>query len=107
MFVNDVLKQIRSLFEKYIQEEIQSTQFKNAITIILRKSNKKNNSYLKMYEFMKLLDTLSKILKLIVLKRRDYVVEMQNILSNTQMRIRKHKSINTTLQFITKKICII
>ena len=107
MLVDDAFEQIRSLFEKCIQKKIQSTQFKSAITIILRKSNDKDYLDFKTYKLIALLDTLSKILKSIISKRFRYVVEMHNTLSNTQMKTRKHKSTNTILQLITKKIHII
>ena len=104
MLVNGAPEQIRSLFERCIQEGIQSTQFKSATTIVLRKSGKKNYSNLKAYRPIALLDTLGKILKSIVSERLRYAIEMYNILSSTQMGARKHKSVDIALQLITEKI---
>ena len=81
--IDNVSKQIYSLFEKYFQKSIQLTQFKSAITIVLRKSNKKNYSNAKVYKSITLLNILSKILKSIMSKRLRYVVEIANILLNT------------------------
>ncbi len=83
---------------------MQLSYFKKAITIMLRKSRKKNYSKLLFLKFIALLNTLDKILKSIILKRLRYVVKTHNILLNTQIRVRKQRSINTTLQLITKKI---
>jgi len=79
---------MRSLFAKCIKKRIQSTHFKKVVTIVLRKSSKKN--YLKLFVFrsIALLDTLKKTLELIVSKRLRYVVEEAKTLSNTQMKAR-------------------
>ena len=74
---------------------------------MLRKSKKKNYSKSLFFKFIALLNTLNKILKLIILKRLRYVVKTYNTLFNTQMRVRKQHLINITLQLIIKKIYII
>ncbi len=51
-----------------------------------------------------LLNTLSKILKFIIFEHLWNVVEVYNSILNIQMKTCKHKSINTTLQLIIKKI---
>ncbi len=62
--------------------------FKKTITIMLRKLKKKD--YLKSsFRFIALLDTLNKMLKLIILKRLYYVVKVYNTLFDIQIKIRK------------------
>ncbi len=51
-----------------------------------------------------LLNTLSKVLKFIIFEHLQNVVEVCNSILNIQMRVCKHKSIDTTLQLIIKKI---
>ncbi len=80
--VDSILEQIYFLFKRYFQKSIQSAQFKNAITIVLRKSDKKNYLSAKIYKSIALLDILSKILKSIVSKYLRYVVETTNTLLN-------------------------
>ena len=99
-----IIKQIRSLFDRCIKEGIQSSHFKRVFIIMLRKSGKKNYTKLSSYRSIALLNTLNKMLKLIVLKRFRYAVEALSTLLNTQINARKQRSINTILQFITKKI---
>ncbi len=70
----------------------------------MQKSDKKDYFNAKTYKLIVLFNTLSKILKFIIFKRLQNVVEACNLISNTQMKVCKHKSINTTLQLIIEKI---
>ena len=86
---------------------MQLSYFKKTITIMLRKSRKKNYFKSLFFKFIALLNTLNKILESIILKRLCYVVKMHNILLSTQIRVRRQRLIDTILQLITKKIYII
>ena len=74
---------------------------------MLRKSEKKNYIKSSLYKSITLLNTLNKILKLIVFKRIRYAVKTLKTFLNTQINARKQRLINTVLQFITKKVHII
>ena len=63
-----IVKQIRFLFNTYIKEKIQSLHFKKTFTIMLQKLKKKNYAKFSSYKSIALLNTLNKILKLIVFK---------------------------------------
>jgi hypothetical protein len=78
--------------------------FKKTITIMLRKSRKKNYFKLLFFKIIALLNTLNKILELIILKRLYYIVKTHNTLLNIQIRARRQRLINTILQLITIKI---
>ncbi len=71
---------------------------------MLRKSRKKNYFKLLFFKFIALFNTLNKILESIILKRLRYVVKTHNTLLSTQLRIKRQRLIDTTLQLITKKI---
>ncbi len=58
---------------------MQSSYFKKTITIMLRKSKKKNYSKLLFFKFIALLNILNKILESIISKRLRYVVKTHNI----------------------------
>ena len=103
-FARIIIEQIRFLFDKYIKKSIQSSHFKKVFIIMLRKSDKKNYTKSLLYKSIALLNTLSKMLKSIMSKCFRYIVETLSTLSNIQMNARKQWSINTILQFITKKI---
>ena len=74
-FARVVVKQIRSFFDKCIKKRIQSSHFKKVFTIMLRKSKKKNYLKSSLYKLIVLLNTLNKMLKLIMFERIRYVVE--------------------------------
>ncbi len=63
--------------------------FKKTITIILRKLEKKDYLKSSFFRFIILLNTLNKMLELIILKRLRYVVKAHNILFDTQIKTRK------------------
>ncbi len=71
---------------------------------MLRKLRKKNYFKLLFFKFIALLNTLNKILELIISKRLCYVVETHNTLLSTQIKAKRQHLIDTTLQLITKKI---
>ncbi len=74
---------------------------------MMHKSDKKDYFNAKIYKSIVLFNILSKILKFIIFKHLQNVVKACNSISDTQMRIYKYKSINTTLQLIIKKIHIV
>ncbi len=78
--------------------------FKLTSTIMLRKLRKKNYFKSLFFKFIALLNILNKILKSIILKYLRYIVKTHNILSNTQIKARRQRLIDTTLQLIIKKI---
>ncbi len=73
----------------------------------MQKSDKKNYFNAKIYKLIVLLNMLSKILKFIIFKRLQNVVEVCSLILNIQMRVCKHRSTDTTLQLITEKIHIV
>jgi len=105
--VNNASEQICFLFERCLQKRIQSTQFKSAVTIVMQKSGKKDYFNTKIYKSIVLFNTLSKVLKFIIFKRLQNVVKMCNLILNTQIKTRKHRSTDTTLQLIIEKIHIV
>ncbi len=70
----------------------------------MQKSDKKDYFNAKIYKSIVLLNTLSKILKFIIFKHLQNVIEACDSILNIQMKVCKHKSINTTLQLIIEKI---
>ena len=74
---------------------------------MMQKSDKKNYFNAKIYKSIVLLNMLSKILKFIIFERLQNIIEVCNLILNIQMKVRKHRSIDTTLQLITEKIYIV
>ncbi len=73
----------------------------------MQKSDKKDYFNAKIYKLIVLLNTLSKILKFIVFEHLQNIIEACNSILNIQMKVYKHKSTNTNLQLIIKKIHIV
>jgi len=55
------------------------------------------------FRFIVLLNTLNKMLELIILKRLYYIVKAYNTLFDTQIKIKRQCLINTMLQLIIEK----
>jgi len=102
--ISIALTQMRSFFAKCIKKKIQSTHFKRVATIVLRKLDKKNYSKLFVFKSIALLNILKKTLESIVLKRLRYVIKETRTLLSTQMKVKRQRLMNTTLQLITKKM---
>jgi len=77
-----------NLFNACVTYKYHSKQFKKAQTIVLHKSKKSNYIDLKMYQFIALLNIMSKTLKSIMIKRLNDIVETHYMLSNAQMKAR-------------------
>ncbi len=74
---------------------------------MIQKSDKKNYFNAKIYKLIVLFNMLSKILKFIIFKHLQNIIEACNLILNIQMKACKHKLTNTTLQLIIKKIYIV
>ncbi len=102
--IDDTSEQICSFFERCLQKRIQSIQFKSMITIVIWKSDKKNYFNAKIYKSIVLFNMLSKILKFIIFKCLQNIIKACDLILNIQIKVCKHKSTNTILQLIIKKI---
>ena len=81
-FAQVIIEQIYFFFDKCIKKSIQSLHFKKVFIIMLRKSNKKNYTKSLLYKSIALLNTLNKILKLIMSEHFRYIVEILNMFLN-------------------------
>jgi len=77
-----LLPSLQRLFNAYIKLGYHPRQFKNARTIILKKSNKGNYTDPKAYRPIALLNTIGKILESILAKKISDIAERQELLSN-------------------------
>jgi hypothetical protein len=71
---------------------------------VLRKPNKNNYTIPKAYKSIALLNTMGKLLELIITRRFTNFAENHNLLPNTQMGAKAERSTETALQLITKQI---
>ena len=78
--------------------------FKKSIIISLRKSNKFDYFIFKAYRSIILLNTMNKIMKIIMTSRFSYATEKYELLSRNQFENKQKIFIEHVLHFITKKI---
>jgi len=95
---------LTSLFNAYVTHKYHSKQFKKTQTIVLRKSKKSDYIDSKTYRLIALLDTMSKALKSIMIKRLSDIVETHRMLSNAQMRARRKRSVISTLDLLVDQV---
>lgn len=86
---NRILKQIKSLLNKYIKKDILLFYFKKTTTIILPKLDKKIYFDFFVFKSIVLFNILEKVLELIILKYLCYIIEAHNALLNIQIKIKK------------------
>ena len=82
-FINIIIKLMYFSFDRCIKKDIQLLYCKRSVILILQKFDKENYAKLSFYKSIKLLNTLNKILNLIILKRIYYIVKTLNIFFNT------------------------
>jgi len=73
---------LTSLFNACVIHRYHSKQFKKAQMIVLCKSKKSDYTDSKTYQFIALLDIISKALKLIMIKRLSNITETHHMLSD-------------------------
>jgi len=95
---------LMSLFNAYVTYEYHLKQFKKAQIIVLYKLKKSDYTDLKTYQFIALLDIISKALKLIMIKRLSNIVETHHMLSDAQMKVKHKRFVITTLNLLVDQI---
>jgi len=93
-----------NLFNACVTHKYHSKQFKKAQTIVLCKSKKSDYINLKTYQFIALLDIMSKTLKSIMIKRLSDIAETHHMLSNAQMRARRKQSVILALNLLVDQV---
>jgi hypothetical protein len=102
-----MIKLLTSLFETCIQLFYHSKTFKEINTITLKKARKNDYIISKTYQFIILLNIMSKIMKSIMNKRIAWLTKTYRLLFDFHMKCRKDRSIESTLKLLTKQIHIV
>ncbi len=95
---------LMSLFNACVTHEYHSKQFKKAQMIVLCKSKKSDYTDSKTYQFIALFNIMSKVLKLIMIKRLNNITEIHHMLSDAQMRVRCKRFMISTLNLLVDQI---
>ncbi len=93
-----------NLFNACVTHKYYLKQFKKAQIIVLYKSKKSDYIDWKMYRLIALLDTMSKTLKLIMIKRLSDIAETHHMLLNAQMRVRCKQFMISALNLLVDQV---
>ena len=80
--LTELISVLTSIFNACVIHKYHLKQFKKTQTIVLCKSKKSNYINLKTYQFIALLDIMSKALKLIMIKRLSNIIEIHHMFLN-------------------------
>ncbi len=84
----ELISILMSLFNTYVIHRYHSKQFKKIQMIVLCKLKKSDYTDLKTYQFIALLDIMSKALKSIMIKRLNDITEIHHMLFDARMKVR-------------------
>jgi hypothetical protein len=107
LLTNKLMSTLLRLFRVCAKQKYHFRCFRETHIIALKKFNKNDYTNLKAYRPITLLNTLSKALKSIIVKRINNLAETHKLLSKTQMSERRSKTCETTLELLTKQIHIV
>ncbi len=102
--ITKLISVLMNLFNACIIHKYHSKQFKKTQTIVLCKLKKSNYIDSKTYQFIALLDIMSKALKSIMIKRLSDIVETHCMLSNAQMKVRCKQFMISTLDLLINQV---
>ena len=104
MLRKTMTKRLISIYQACIDVEYHSKSFREAKTIVLKKVEKIDYISFKVYRSIALLNTMNKMLKSIMTNKITKLAEKNLLLLKLQMRARRKKEIETTLNMLTKEI---
>jgi hypothetical protein len=92
------------IFNACVRNGYHPTAWKRATTLALRKPNKEDYTIPKAYRPIALLNTMGKILELVMARKLSQLAEENNLLPQSQMGARKGRSMETALQLLTEQV---
>jgi exonuclease III len=109
---NRILKDIKTwltphllrIFNASIRNGYHPKAWKASITIVLRKEDKGDYTSIDSYRPIALLNTMGKLLEIIIARKISELAETNNLLPETQMGARKSRSTETALHLLTEQI---
>jgi len=105
--LTELISVLTSLFNACVIHKYHSKQFKKTQTIVLCKSKKSDYINLKTYQFIALLDIMSKALESIMIKKLSDITETHHMLLNAQMKARRKRFVISTLNLLIDQVHIV
>ena len=92
------------LFNAYLEEGRYLEAFKNSITVVLRKPNKRDYTVAKAYRPVALFNTIGKAMESIITRRISYLAEIYGLLPETYLGGRKITSTKYAVHILLEQI---
>ncbi len=105
--LTELISVLTSLFNACVIHKYHSKQFKKTQTIVLCKSKKSDYINLKTYQFIALLDIMSKALESIMIKKLSDITETHHMLLNAQIKARRKRFVISTLNLLIDQVHIV
>jgi exonuclease III len=99
-----LVPRLHTIFNAGLRNGYHPHAWKQAITLALRKPGKDDYTTPKAYRPIALLNTMGKLLELVMGRRLSELAETNGLLPDTQMGARKGRSAETALQLITEQV---
>lgn len=99
-----LVPKLASIFTATFRLGYHPSEWKRAITLVLRKQGKPDYSTPKAYRPIALLNSMGKILERVIARRITEITETHSLLPDTQMGARKQRSTESALQLLTEQI---
>jgi hypothetical protein len=91
------------IFNACVEAGHNPTHFQRSITVVLRKAGEDRDYHMpKAYQPVALLNTLEKILELIIIKHLSYAIKIYSLLLPTYLNSRKNVSTDYIIQLVIK-----
>ena len=104
-WISDIIaSHLQRIFNVDLNEDYCSKHFRKSIIIALRKSQKKFYSLAASYRFIVLFNTISKLMKFILVRRINFLTKKHDLLSRTHFEVKKVVSIEHALHYMMKRI---
>lgn len=104
LLIDSLLPYLYRIFNKCLDTGFCLTHFWSSITVVLRKSGKRDYTTAKVYRPIALLNTLGKALEFILAKRITYLAETYGLLPHNQFGARRARSTKHALHYIVERI---
>src|SRR5437764_1177819 len=102
--VRQIAPLLTRMFNACVRQGYHPIQFRESITVALRKLNREDYTIAKAYRPIALLNTIGKTLEAVMAEKLTNVTEANRLLPETQMGARHKRSAITALQLLTEQV---
>ena len=101
-YINILIPHLKYLFNVYVKQRVHLGNYKKAKTVVIKKSGKTDYAEAGFYRPIALLNTVEKVLKIIIATKLSDLAEANMLLPCAQIRGRRGRSTTTALKLLTE-----